>query len=97
MREVLIKFWYIIFWDLDYKKIKYEKFFTINNKYPIIFTKTKKKQNCWEYWKCGRGPNGDNVDELEECPIPTNKEFDGIYKGRFYIDLDLNDDLKRYW
>ena len=39
---------------------------------------TKEKQNCWEYWACGREPNGGKVAEMGECPTATNKKYNGI-------------------
>jgi len=42
---------------------------------------TSKKQNCWEYMKCGREPGGDKVAELGTCPAATDKSLDGINFG----------------
>jgi len=40
-----------------------------------------KKQNCWEYKKCGREPNGLKAVELGVCPASTEKRTDGINSG----------------
>jgi len=41
-----------------------------------------KKQNCWEYMKCGRQPGGDNAGELGVCPAADDRSYDGINCGR---------------
>jgi len=38
--------------------------------------------NCWEFKKCGREPNGDNVNELGICPVCNNISVDGINNGK---------------
>jgi tRNA A-37 threonylcarbamoyl transferase component Bud32 len=38
-------------------------------------------QNCWEYMKCGRQPEGDKVAELGICPAASDTSYDGIYSG----------------
>ncbi len=38
----------------------------------------EEKQNCWGFFQCGRGPGGEHVEELGECPVPTAVEYDGI-------------------
>ena len=44
------------------------------------------KQNCWEFFKCGRQPGGDKVAELGECPVAysfiTHRVNNGINGGR---------------
>jgi len=40
-----------------------------------------KKQNCWEYKKCGREPGGKKSAELGVCPATTYKELDGAHGG----------------
>jgi len=40
-----------------------------------------KKQNCWEYMKCGREPGGNKVAELGLCRAATDTSFNGIYSG----------------
>ncbi len=42
---------------------------------------TAKKPNCWEYKKCGREPDGKNVDELGVCPAAADTSFDQINSG----------------
>ena len=39
------------------------------------------KQNCWEYMKCGRGPNGQNVAKLGVCPAATAEVYHGVNNG----------------
>ena len=41
-----------------------------------------KKQNCWEYMKCGREPGGENVAELGICRAATEESFSGINSGK---------------
>ena len=47
----------------------------------------KEKQNCWEFMKCGRAPNGLNADKLGVCPAATavlhNDINYGVNAGRF--------------
>ena len=44
--------------------------------------KVRQKQNCWEFKKCGREPNGAKVAELGICPSTTEKRLDGIHGGK---------------
>jgi hypothetical protein len=39
------------------------------------------KQNCWEYMKCGREPNGSRVEQLGVCPASTADTYHGINNG----------------
>jgi hypothetical protein len=39
------------------------------------------KMNCWEIMKCGRGPNGDKIAELGECPAGVDKRFSQLNSG----------------
>ena len=45
-----------------------------------------KKLNCWEYMKCGRGPNGAKARKMGVCPAASEKRLDrthgGINSGR---------------
>lgn len=41
----------------------------------------RKKQNCWEYMKCGREPEGDKVDTLGICPAAIDPTFHGFNEG----------------
>lgn len=41
-----------------------------------------KKQNCWEYTKCGRGPEGEKVTELGTCPASQPGEGEGLNGGK---------------
>ena len=45
-----------------------------------------KKQNCWDFKKCGREPGGSKVAELGVCPAAvetrTNGMNDGLNGGR---------------
>lgn len=38
--------------------------------------------NCWEFKKCGRESNGDNVAELGICPAYTEAKLNGIHDGK---------------
>lgn len=42
----------------------------------------KKKQNCWEYKKCGRESGGAKVSELGVCPATTDTLCDGLNGGK---------------
>ncbi|UCG05730.1 MAG: protein kinase [Desulfobacterales bacterium] len=42
----------------------------------------KERQNCWEYMKCGRQPEGDKVAELGICPAAADTSYDGIHSGK---------------
>ena len=41
----------------------------------------KKKQNCWEFMKCGREPGGSRND-LGICPSATEQKLNGVHGGR---------------
>ena len=41
-----------------------------------------KRQNCWEYMKCGRQPGGDRAEELGVCPAARDDSYDGINCGK---------------
>ena len=41
-----------------------------------------KKQNCWEYMKCGREPGGEKVAELGICRAAAEESFSGINSGK---------------
>lgn len=41
----------------------------------------RKRQNCWNYMKCGREPGGPRVVELGICPAASDTSFDGINLG----------------
>ena len=40
-----------------------------------------RRQNCWEFVRCGRGPGGDRVDSLGPCPASTEVSADGVNGG----------------
>lgn len=42
---------------------------------------SKKRLNCWDFKKCGREPNGVNVQEMGVCPAAVDDSFDGINGG----------------
>ncbi|MES9843420.1 MAG: two-CW domain-containing protein [Candidatus Sedimenticola sp. PURPLELP] len=42
----------------------------------------KSPVNCWEFFKCGREPGGDNARSLGICPTATQQQSDGINKGK---------------
>lgn len=39
------------------------------------------KQNCWEFKKCGRQPNGEKADELGICLASTETRTSGLNRG----------------
>ena len=41
-----------------------------------------KKQNCWEYMKCGREPGGKEVAELGICRAAADEFFHGMNGGK---------------
>ena len=40
-----------------------------------------KKQNCWEFMKCGRESNGANAKKLGVCPAYEDKSLNNINSG----------------
>lgn len=42
---------------------------------------SKTKQNCWEFNRCGRGPDNTGEGEREPCPAATEKRLDGVHGG----------------
>jgi len=38
-------------------------------------------ENCWEFKKCGREPEGSKSEELGVCPASIEEKADGINKG----------------
>lgn len=40
------------------------------------------KLNCWEFFKCGRQPEGENVPELGACLTPIFKKHEGVNGGQ---------------
>jgi hypothetical protein len=42
-----------------------------------------KRQNCWEFMKCGREPGGKKVKQLGVCPAAISGEGDGSNQGKF--------------
>ncbi len=41
-----------------------------------------KKQNCWEFKKCGREPGGEKVKEPGICPAATDTPSDTLNDGK---------------
>ena len=39
------------------------------------------KENCWEFLKCGRQPQGNMAEELGECPAALEERLDGTHGG----------------
>lgn len=37
--------------------------------------------NCWQYKKCGRGPNGEKIAELGLCPAAIETKLNGVNYG----------------
>ncbi len=42
----------------------------------------ERKQNCWEFKKCGREPGGTQTSKLGVCPAATDASFNGINGGK---------------
>ncbi|MCP4115852.1 MAG: serine/threonine-protein phosphatase [Desulfobacteraceae bacterium] len=40
-----------------------------------------KKINCWEFTKCGRGPDGAKGEKCEACPAALHSSLDGFNQG----------------
>lgn len=40
------------------------------------------KQNCWEFKKCGREPNGINISELGVCPASIKDCVNKVNSGK---------------
>lgn len=40
-----------------------------------------RKQNCWEYKKCGRQPGGSHTTDLGLCPAAVEEKLEGIHDG----------------
>ncbi|MCP4345694.1 MAG: serine/threonine-protein phosphatase [Desulfobacterales bacterium] len=40
-----------------------------------------KKQNCWDYMKCGREPGGGKIADLGVCPAAVDQTFNGFNLG----------------
>lgn len=41
-----------------------------------------RRQNCWEFMRCGREPGGARVSELGICPATTDRSADGSNAGQ---------------
>ena len=60
-----------------------------------------KKQNCWEYMKCGRHPGGRSATGSGVCPVSVYEELNGVHGGEnagracWTIDNSLCPDLMR--
>ncbi|MBL7031653.1 MAG: hypothetical protein ISR97_00535 [Nitrospira sp.] len=39
------------------------------------------KNNCWEYMKCGKGPDGNNTKESGSCPVALHVAANGLNGG----------------
>ena len=57
---------------------------SFNNDTGMVKRMTEKKEtlNCWDYFKCGREPGGDKVDEFGVCAASEDPSFDGINNGK---------------
>jgi|GEM_PF-1789882 len=54
--------------------------------HKLLFVSDKKMTekrllNCWEYMKCGREPNGVNVEESGCCPAASSEIHNGLNRG----------------
>lgn len=43
---------------------------------------TDKKQNCWEFNRCGRGPDASGDSGQETCPAATEQRLAGVHGGK---------------
>ncbi|MEJ2313620.1 MAG: hypothetical protein P8Y85_02330 [Nitrospirota bacterium] len=41
----------------------------------------ERKENCWEFKRCGRQKGGDKCDLLGVCPATTDDRLDGVHEG----------------
>jgi hypothetical protein len=41
-----------------------------------------RKQNCWEYKRCGREAGGRNARELGVCPVAVQEDLAGAHGGK---------------
>jgi hypothetical protein len=41
-----------------------------------------KRRNCWEVKKCGRSPEGENVEKLGLCSAAIPNEYEGVNDGK---------------
>jgi hypothetical protein len=41
-----------------------------------------KKENCWEFKKCGREPGGAKVKEFGVCPAAREERLDNVHGGK---------------
>ncbi|MBI4682587.1 MAG: hypothetical protein HY757_05750 [Nitrospirae bacterium] len=44
-------------------------------------TEIKKKYNCWEFMKCGKGPGTGNTKQSGICPVVDNTAANGLNGG----------------
>ena len=42
---------------------------------------TNKKQNCWEFMQCGKGPREGQVSNQDICPVALNEQYNSINRG----------------
>ncbi len=40
------------------------------------------KQNCWEFKRCGRDPDGARITGLDICPATTDTSCNGLNSGK---------------
>jgi hypothetical protein len=48
---------------------------------PAAKSKRTKKLNCWEYKRCGRGPNGRRAPGEKVCPAAKAVDANGVNCG----------------
>ncbi len=41
-----------------------------------------KKQNCWEFMKCGKGASRDGRRRKQTCPAALEERLDGVNEGK---------------
>jgi hypothetical protein len=60
------------------KDVRQLSLFIAQKKTGALITKV----NCWEYKKCGREANGENIQKLGICPVYLEYKLDGIHGGK---------------
>jgi len=54
----------------------------VTNKRKTTGTARRRRLNCWEFNRCGRGLNGGRDSSRGVCPTATAKKADGVHGGR---------------
>jgi hypothetical protein len=57
-----------------------EKLYLTHNNFKMVQCSSR-KENCWEFMKCGRELGGEKVNELGICPTMMEDSADGLNRG----------------